>query len=102
MLRRALGTNLGRQVAAVSKRAYTDYHHIQYPVWKGAVLSIVGYFAVMWVIFFRMGTAITARSEYKNDYLRVWRRKLGTGYQWADAWGPEMDTIFKNLPEEVE
>ncbi|KAG5464000.1 hypothetical protein LSCM1_00179 [Leishmania martiniquensis] len=106
MFRRALGASAGRSLfstsAAVSRRSYTELTHMKFPVYYGAVGAVVGYFVVMWVVFLRMGSKSTARSEFKDDYLRVWRRKLGTGYQWADAWGPQMDTIFKELPEEVE
>lgn len=104
MLRRALGSNTGRQLAGLSKnvRCYTNYEHFKYPAWTNASLCVVGYFLVMWFVFVRIGSKYTTRSEYKNDYLRVWRRKLGTGYQWADAWGPQMDTVFKNLPDRVE
>lgn len=106
MFRRALATSATRSAtsaaAAVSRRSYTELSHMKYPVYYNAVGCVVGYFAVMWIVFCRMGTRESARGEYKHDYLRVWRRKLGTGYQWADAWGPQMDTLFKDLPEEVQ
>ncbi|KAG5488573.1 hypothetical protein JIQ42_00181 [Leishmania sp. Namibia] len=106
MFRRALGASSGRSLssasAAVSYRRYTELSHMKFPVYYSAVGAVAGYFVVMWIVFLRMGSKSTARSEFKDDYLRVWRRKLGTGYQWADAWGPQMDTIFKDLPEEVE
>ncbi|KAG5490049.1 hypothetical protein JKF63_00168 [Porcisia hertigi] len=106
MFRRALGASSVRGLssvpAAVSRRSYTELTHMKFPVYSGAVFTVLGYFVVMWVVYLRMGTKYTARSEFKDDYLRVWRRKLGTGYKWADAWGPQMDTLYKDLPEEVE
>lgn len=88
--------------AAVSRRSYTELTHMKYPVYTNAACCVVGYFTVMWFVFCNMGARETSRGQYKHDYLRVWRRKLGTGYQWADAWGPQMDTLFKDLPEEVQ
>lgn len=106
MFRRALGATADRSLssgsAAVSRRSYTELTHMKFPVYYGAVGVVLSYFVVTWLIFIRMGSKQSYRSEYKNDYLRVWRRKLGTGYQWADAWGPQVDTLFKDLPEEVE
>lgn len=103
MFRRVVSsTPVGRQLAGVSKRAYTNYDHMKYPVYKNAVVAILGYFVVMWFIFNRQGSAATKHAEFKQDYLRVWRRKLGTGYEWADAWGPQIDTMYRNLPDEVE
>ncbi|KPA80105.1 putative mitochondrial hypothetical protein [Leptomonas pyrrhocoris] len=106
MFRRALGTtatcSATSAAASVSRRSYTELSHMKYPVYYNAVGCVAGYFAVMWVVFCHMGAQESSRGQYKHDYLRVWRRKLGTGYQWADAWGPQMDTLFKDLPEEVE
>lgn len=103
MLRRSLAT-IGRRATSATQgvRKYTNYDHIDYPVFNGAVVAVLGYFTVMWFIFASQGSTLWSRAEYKRDLFAVWRRKLGTGYQWADAWGPEFDTIFKELPEEVE
>lgn len=104
MFRRALGSNACARLSMLAKssRNYTNYDHHKYPVYNTAVISIVGYFLAVWILFARLGSLLSYRSEYKKDYLRIWRRKLGTGYEWSDAWGPQMDTVFKNLPEAVE
>lgn len=104
MFRRAISANVPRALSTLtrSNRAYTNYDHIKYPIYPKAVVSIVAYFVVMWFVLIRQGSLLTSTSAYKEDYLRVWRRKLGTGYQWADAWGPQIDTVFKNLPDSVE
>lgn len=106
MFRRALGVSAGRRLSSMAttsaSRQYTELSHMKYPVHTNAVCMVVGYLLVMWMIFVATGSRMSIRSAYKDDYLRVWRRKLGTGYQWSDAWGPQKDTIFKNLPEEVE
>ncbi|CAD2214304.1 hypothetical protein AGDE_04875 [Angomonas deanei] len=104
MFRRALTPSVARKTGALtqSARSYTDYNHFKFPVYWTGVAMVVGYFVTMWFVFVRQGTTLTARSEYKNDYLRVWRRKMGTGYQWSDAWGPQITTIFKDLPEVAE
>lgn len=82
-------------------RKYTDYHHFKYPVDPRYAYGVPLYFFFFFVIWFRMGTVFTKRGEYKNDYLRVWKRKMGTGYQWSDAWGPEIQTFYKNLPTDT-
>lgn len=103
MFRRSLAANKALTASLTKNaRCYTNYDHIKYPVHTTAVVSIVGYFITMWFIFVRQGSLFTARSEYKKDYLRVWRRKLGTGYDWADAWGPQIENMYKDLPEAVE
>nr|CCC93761.1 conserved hypothetical protein [Trypanosoma congolense IL3000] len=101
MFRRVAGAETSRAVAklGVSSRRYTNYDHVHYPVDTKAVLCVLGYFCTLWVVFARIGSLFSYRANYKEDYLRVWRRKLGTGYQWADAWGPQMDTFFRNVPD---
>ncbi|EAN97661.1 hypothetical protein C3747_40g893c [Trypanosoma cruzi] len=104
MFRRALGPQASRILARTSSsaRCYTNYEHVKYPVDTQALACILGYFFVMWVLMARMGSLFSWRSEYKRDYLRVWRRKLGKGYKWSDEWGPKMDTVWKNVPDRVE
>ncbi|KAH9581964.1 hypothetical protein LSM04_001698 [Trypanosoma melophagium] len=104
MFRRVLGPDVSRVVAktSVSARRYTNYDHMKYPMDVQAVAAVLGYFLVMWLVFARIGSLYTRFSEYKTDYLRVWRRKLGTGYQWSDAWGPQMETLYRNVPDRVE
>ncbi|KEG09195.1 hypothetical protein DQ04_05631000 [Trypanosoma grayi] len=104
MLRRAVGPQASRALAKTSStaRCYTNFDHIKYPYHTQGVCCVLGYFLVMWVIFARMGSLFSMRASYKHDYLSVWHRKLGTGYQWADAWGPQMDTMWRNVPDRVE
>lgn len=105
MLRRALSVNTARTLASrpTISRCYTNYQHIKYPIHWKACAWLIGYFTVLWLGYVRVGSIYTYRSKsYKYDYLNIWERKLGKGYQWADAWGPEMTTIFKNLPVAVE
>ncbi|RNF26676.1 uncharacterized protein Tco025E_01074 [Trypanosoma conorhini] len=104
MLRRAVGPQASRILARTSSsvRCFTNYDHMKYPVDRQAFFCVLGYFLVMWMIMARTGSLFTKRSEYKREYFRVWVRKLGTGYQWSDAWGPQMDTVWKNVPDRVE
>ena len=103
MLRRAIGVSCQKHLVSAptqtSVRRYIDYHHHSYPVWGEAIFCILGYFLFCWVMFMRSSSVYTKRSEYKADYLRIWRRKLGKGYKWSDEWGPEKKTVFKNLPD---
>ncbi|EAN78034.1 uncharacterized protein TEOVI_000878400 [Trypanosoma equiperdum] len=101
MLRRVAGTELSRTVARLSvpSRRYTNYDHLHYATDTKAVLCILGYFVALWFVMLRIGSLFSCRAKYKDDYLRVWRRKLGTGYQWSDAWGPQIDTFFRNVPD---
>jgi hypothetical protein len=95
MFRRALKPC---QSVTAAVRKYTDFQHFKYPVDPVWAYGVPLYYAFFFVIWFRMSTVFTKRGEYKNDYLRVWKRKLGTGYAWSDAWGPEIQTFYKNLP----
>ncbi|KAG8347641.1 hypothetical protein TRVL_01533 [Trypanosoma vivax] len=104
MFRRLVGSGASGAVSTlrVTARRYTNYDHFHYPADTKAVACVLGYFLVLWFIFMRVGSLFTMRSEYKKDLLRVWGRKLGTGYQWSDAWGPQIDTFFRNVPDSVE
>ncbi|ORC93005.1 uncharacterized protein TM35_000023310 [Trypanosoma theileri] len=104
MFRRVIGPEASRALAKTtsSVRRYTNYDHMKYPMDVQAVACVFGYILVMWFVFARIGSLYTNFSSYKTDYLRVWRRKLGTGYQWADAWGPQMETLYRNVPDRVE
>jgi hypothetical protein len=100
MLRRAL---VSKPLAALgSARGYTDYTHFNYPVWTNCSVLLASLWISLYVGFLRAGTVYANRSSYKEDNLRIWRRKLGKGYKWAEDWGPEVKTIFKNLPDRVE
>lgn len=105
MFRRAIGPQTTRALLKFQggiTRCYTNYDHIKYPVDRQAYAAIFLYFIGIWFLFARMGSLFSVRSQFKEDYLRVWRRKLGTGYQWADAWGPQIDNFWKNVPDSVE
>lgn len=100
MFRRALQTPASK--LAVAARPYTDYQHFKYPICGAIAYGIPAYFLFFWFIWVRMGTVFTKRNEYKKDYFRVWRRKLGSGYGWSEDFGPQKETLFKNLPSSVE
>ena len=98
MRRSVLSTKAQLSIAA---RSYTDYTHMKFPPNTVVVNLTLLYFVGLFCFYMRMGTLYTGREEYKHDYLRIWRRKLGTGYKWAEDWGPEVKTIFKDLPSSV-
>jgi hypothetical protein len=97
MLRRSINSQLTAVTGSV--RRYTDYSHYDYPIWHGLSWLTFGLWFALYVGFMRTGSVYTKRSSWKEDNLRIWRRKLGKGYKWAEDWGPEVKTMFKNLPD---
>jgi hypothetical protein len=81
-------------------RRYIDYHHREYPLFKPIAYGAPAFFIAFWIVYLRQGSVWTKRSEYKKDLLRSWRRRLGTGYKWD--FGPELKTVFTNLPDRAE
>ena len=87
---------------AVGTRAFTDYHHYPYPTMWSVAIGIPAIYFASYILFMRMGTIFTKRAEFKKDYLRIWRRKLGKGYKWSDEFGPQIENIYKNIPARAE
>ena len=87
---------------SVATRKFTDYVHREYPHWTLMAYAFPVVYLGGWVFFLRMGSVWTKRSEYKKDLLRCWRRRLGTGYRWSDEFGPEIKSVYTNLPSRAE
>ncbi len=100
MLRRVLNTQ--PLMAQGSVRRFTDYLHMQYPIWYNMSYLTWGLWTILYIGFMRTSSVFTARASYKEDNLRIWRRKLGKGYKWAEDWGPEVKTMFRNIPDRAE
>lgn len=96
MFRRATSSTLSKSF--VQRRAFTDYQHHHYPSVPAIAYGIPALFGVYWLIWMRIGSLQTKRSDYKKDLSRVWRRKLGSGYKWADEVPAKVTTFFKDLP----
>ena len=99
MLRRAFQSAPLKTAGTV--RSYTDYTHFHYPVWYGCTALTASLWFALFIGFMRSGSVYTKRASYKEDNLRIWRRKLGKGYKWAEDWGPEVKSLFKNVPDRV-
>ena len=84
-------------VMKTQKRMYTEMIHRTYPVVPQIAYGVPAIFLFYWLVMIRIGSPFSGRAEHKKDYNRVWMRKLGTGYKWADEI-PKAETFFKNLP----
>jgi hypothetical protein len=96
-----------RAVAALPRkpltRSYTDYHHFDFPEYTPISYGVPLYWAGLYAFFVYCGMVGNAETDYRGGVFNCWKRKLGTGYQWSDAWPAEgLTTIHKNLPSSAE
>ena len=87
----------------VAQRSYVDLTHHKFPYIPEFLFGWVGFLTVGWVFYLSCGTVWwEANRAWKTDiYTRSWKRHLGTGYKWADEWGPQVESIYTNLPSGV-
>ena len=84
-------------------RAYTDYHHFDFPEYTPISYGVPLYWACLYAFFISCGTVGHPDTDYRGGLFRAWKRQLGTGYEWSDAWPAEgVTTIYKNLPSSAE
>ena len=109
MLRRNIAATFAPALAmpsttlAVARRGYTDYHHHKFPYIPQFYWAQLVFICSTWLLFLSLGSVWwESNRAWKSDTLRSWRRLLGTGYRWSDEWGPQVDTIFTNLPTRAE
>jgi hypothetical protein len=90
---------------AVSRqtRSYTDYHHHTYPQIKTITVGVPIGIMAYWFVFLFWGSNLYEKNRvYKKNLLRSWKRRMGTGYGWAEDFGPTKEHVFKNLPTSAE
>lgn len=85
-------------------RAYTDFHHREYPPIKAVTNGIFAIVLVGWVAFFAWGSVWwDSNAQWKKQYMSSWARRLPKGYVWADELPAEpVKNIYRNLPSSAE
>jgi hypothetical protein len=104
MLRRGLVKAPRVQPAfGTAVRSYTDYHHHQFPKLPIFVYGWPFFLGIAYLFWLSCGSIWwQSNRELKSDLARSWRRTCGTGYRWSTEWGPQINTIYKDLPSSAE
>jgi hypothetical protein len=100
MLRRGVNA-IAKPSTASAVRAYTDYHHHKYPIFKPFWYGITTVIITLWAFLLSSGSMwYESNRTWKADSLRSWKRRLPHGFKWEQ--GPEVKSFFTNVPSGAE